>query len=73
MDERRSGRTTRIVNEIIEELFKNGEAICEDHYNSSDSNRMLSKLVWRRLNSEHPHVATIFDSSNGILKIKLSN
>lgn len=50
---RRSGRTTRIVDECIQEFFRDGYVACYDHYGSRAMNEMVQKRVCARLYSEH--------------------
>jgi hypothetical protein len=50
---RRSGRTTRIVDRLIQQLYTTGEACAYDHHNSSESDKRVAKLMMRRLYHEH--------------------
>lgn len=50
---RRSGRTIKLVDKAVNELFTNGEAIVKDHYDSRESHTDLLKLIIRRLHTEH--------------------
>jgi hypothetical protein len=50
---RRSGRTTRIVDQAIQELFKNGYVFCRDHYPSKQMTEYVFKKVLKRLDFEH--------------------
>lgn len=57
--DRSTGRTTRLVDYYIQQLFQNKGAyvvIC-DHYDSVNSHRRLYDLVVNRLQTEHPGVA----------------
>jgi len=52
INERRSGRTTRIANFVVDQLFETGECIVSDHYTfeqvvrgDSTCNRYLMSLV----------------------------
>ena len=53
MNVRATGRTTRIANAIIDQLFTTGVARIKDHYNSRESTYRLIDIVMRRLVSEH--------------------
>ena len=50
---RRSGRTTRIVDKLIQQLYTTGEAIARDHDNRAESHRRIATLMKRRLELEH--------------------
>ncbi len=50
---RRSGRTTRIVDRLIQRLYTTGEAVAYDHHNKMESHHRLAGLVKRRLDMEH--------------------
>jgi hypothetical protein len=52
---RGTGRTTRLADAYIQELFTKGEIIVEDH-NPKDSRYLLYKIE-RRLDLEHSYVA----------------
>ncbi len=69
---RRTGRTTKIVDKIIDELFKNGEAICKDHYDSYESHKRVAGIVWTRLLSEH-NQQCIIHYDDLIITLKIQN
>lgn len=50
---RRTGRTTRIIDHSIQELFKTGECTVYDHYNKWESRMRVAKIMKRRLDAEH--------------------
>ena len=72
---RRTGRTTRIVDKTIQELFKDGEVIVSDHYvdgNQRQANERVFHLVMERFTREHgSHVSVYADVRT--LTIKLLN
>lgn len=53
---RATGRTTRIVDEVIQQLYRNpGKWIALfDHYYDGRSERNVFNMVMRRMESEHP-------------------
>jgi len=51
---RRSGRTTRLVDKAIQDLFNEGVSHIEDHFDSKVSHDLLFDKVVRRLKSELP-------------------
>ena len=51
--ERRSGRTTRIIDQCVQDFFKDGFAYCLDHYPSEDMNKYVQERVFKRLLFEH--------------------
>lgn len=69
---RRSGRTTRLADNCIQELFTKGYTICRDHYTESElPSRLLFDIVVRRLNSEHNRTTLhiIRESKNKIIAL----
>lgn len=50
---RNSGRTTRIADQLIQELFANGEITVQDHYNQDSAHYYLLRVIVRRLEFEH--------------------
>ena len=55
-DRRKSGRTTRLVDNYIQLLFEvdKGQTIqVRDHYPSNDAHRMLIDKIVNRLKNEH--------------------
>ena len=75
---RRSGRTTRIVDAAIQELFNKGEVIVSDHhYDGRESHILASEFaadtLIMRLKIEHSHVLFKItkDEKIGLCKIKL--
>ena len=56
MENRRSGRTTRLVDDAIQDLFHTGECHVRDHYKDgkdTQRNKEVFMLVLRRLQNEH--------------------
>lgn len=54
---RRSGRTTRLADSYIQDLFKNGKIQVTDHYQESNSgDRHLFDIIMNRLSLEHPYL-----------------
>lgn len=66
---RQSGRSTRLVDKYIQDLFTNGEVIITDHYDTKASHIFLLHRVLKRLESEHPHAFKLIEVKD--LKIKL--
>ena len=56
VDRRRSGRTTRLVNEAIDELYEKGSVELKDHYDSPIATINLLRKVLYRLHNEHSHM-----------------
>jgi hypothetical protein len=50
---RRSGRSTRLMDNYIQVLFEKGEVIVLDHHPLRDSSRHLYERVLKRLYKEH--------------------
>ncbi len=56
MNNRRTGKTTRIIDRIIQQLFKDGKGfIYEFRHDIRDTCNLKNKVV-RRLSLEHPNV-----------------
>ncbi|HEY6438304.1 MAG TPA: hypothetical protein VIY47_17080 [Ignavibacteriaceae bacterium] len=76
--QRRSGRTSRIIDFLVQEFFINGEAMCFDHSHSyphgNDNiyrrNRAVMRMVLDRLKLEYniPDEYLFVDTSNNIIK-----
>ena len=65
---RRTGKTTRVIDRVIQEFFNKGIAyIYEERNNISSTNELRAKVI-RRLELEHPNTKyTIkIDTINGI-------
>lgn len=70
-DVRKSGRTTRLVDEFIQLLFEvdKGQIVqVRDHYPSNDAHRMLLNKIALRLKNEHPEVAFEIDYRSRTIK-----
>ena len=53
---RRSGRTTRIVDGAIQELFEKGEVVVKDHLSTlppTQASKFVSDIIRKRLYMEH--------------------
>lgn len=72
---RATGRTTRIVDEIIQRLFNNPDSWIEvfDHWNDRRSHRFLVDRIKGRLNAEHHADIIARDAEDGGYFIKLKN
>ena len=62
--ERSTGRTIRIVDKLIQELFTKGWCVCKDHYDTPESSRLLADKVLRRLTYEHSQKAIVSYGAN---------
>lgn len=51
---RRTGRSTRLIDKAIQDLFKKKEVVIKDHFDDSESNKQLFYKVLKRIDSEHP-------------------
>jgi len=68
---RRTGRTTRIVDQCIQELFTEGQVECRDHFGDEQSNATVCDMVKRRLINEHPNLFFVTKWKDGGLVIYL--
>lgn len=64
-----SGRTTRILDQCIQILFKTGRCLVKDH-EGGDNDTLLDKLLIR-LSFEHPTVRTHIKTTKSGLKMIL--
>ena len=71
-EKRASGRTTRLIDKYIQELFTKKEVVIKDHYRNAQADYFLSERVLRRLALEHSgiKVERINKDSDIILKLK---
>lgn len=70
---RRTGRTTRIVDDSIQRLFLHRSVICRDHHPSRNADERLFKIILQRLAIEHDITVDsglIIDKNKLIIKIK---
>ena len=70
-DKRKSGRTTRLVDNYIQLLFdvdKGTTIKVRDHYPSNDAHRMLIDKILYRFKNEHPGVEVVHDYRERTIK-----
>lgn len=70
---RRSGRTTRLVDWAIQQLFSGNTVTIADHHESFDNQKRLVKLVANRLQNEHNVRASDLDYDYNENTLKLKN
>ena len=51
---RGSGRTTRLADQAIQDLFSKGEVTVKDHYPQDAATNCLLDTIEKRLSFEHP-------------------
>lgn len=66
-----TGRTTRMVDEFVQKLYKNeGEWVkIYDHYPSNNDHRMIMQKIIKRIEFEHPSDKLEIDKLNNRLKL----
>lgn len=71
--EHRTGRTTRLADDYIQDLFDNiGEKfVIKDHRDDFNSNLHLCNIITSRLSSEHPNVYIKKENNKGELSLTL--
>lgn len=69
LSERATGRSTRLVDEYIQELFNDGQIIVEDHYGTLESNRFLFDRITTRLSQEHRGVKFNYDRTRCSIRL----
>jgi len=50
---RHSGRTTKLADYFIQQLFTNGEVEVRDHWDQDSAHHYLTRIIVRRLEFEH--------------------
>lgn len=50
---RRTGRTTRIVDKLIQDFFNNGACYFYDHFQTNDARMNVHSIIINRLKNEH--------------------
>lgn len=65
----KTGRTTKILDQCVQILFKTGRCLVKDH-EDGDNEALLNKLLLR-LSFEHPTVKTHIKTTDSGLKIIL--
>lgn len=71
-DKRKSGRSTRLVDQYIQLLFevdKGTNVKVRDHYPSNDAHRQLLDRIIKRLKNEHPDLQFEYDVRERTIKI----
>ena len=48
-----TGQTTRLVDEAIQVLFRDGKVEVRDHYDHPEAHKNLVRAIERRLKTEH--------------------
>jgi hypothetical protein len=72
---RQSGRTTRIVDDLVQELFSTGQTIVIDHFGSGNADRIALDILKKRLFYEHGllqdvHYRTTYLRGNFLIKLR---
>lgn len=70
---KQSGRSTRLVDKYIQDLFTDGEVVITDHYDTKASHIFLLHRVLKRLESEHPHAFKLVEVKDLKIKLKVGN
>lgn len=64
---RATGRSTRLVDKYIQDLFNNGEVVIIDHHNIQKVNNYLTSKVINRLKLEH--IGLLFEVNKNKIKL----
>ncbi len=65
--QRNTGRTTRLVDQYIQEFFEKGEVIVRDHEDRSAHHLRCTYLILRRLKLEHPQIKVECNGSKRLI------
>ena len=73
LKKRKTGRTTRLVDAFVQELFeKRGEWVkIFDHYHERNASRLLIKRIVARLNNEHGITSTDLDVDYNTMSMRI--
>lgn len=66
---RRTGRTTRLIDGLIQELFKTSKIKVYDHWPTRQSHERVFKMILKRLSLEHPGLILKVDGSSLTIEI----
>ena len=71
---RATGRTTRLVDEIIQKMYNNqGQWVdVADHYGTAQSHKMLLTKIRRRMENEHPSDVIEINTYRKVPKIRIT-
>lgn len=53
---RRTGKSTRLIDQYIQQLFELGTITVHDHHESEVSHLLLKEKILKRLSFEHPFI-----------------
>lgn len=67
---RNSGRTTRLADHYIQELFSKGSVIIEDHFLTQKSHERLYEIILTRLRLEHGGTEIFADKGKCKISLK---
>jgi len=68
---RQTGRSTRLADDYIQELFENGHVKIRDHIDIREMHKELFRKIINRLESEHHNCSYSFEINNQNFAIKL--
>ncbi len=66
---RATGRTTRLIDGYVQELFSTGYIQPIDHHNTKKATRDLIYRIAKRMEQEHPQVKLRVNSRVGYIKV----
>lgn len=58
---RQTGKTTRLADEYIQELFTTGHIKIKDHMGMQDCHDRLFRIIHKRLRNEHPQIISMLN------------
>jgi len=67
---RATGRTTRLIDHYVQELFKKGRVVLKDHHKDGSSvpaNERLSSIFEDRMNREHEETTVKYNNDRGTI------
>lgn len=72
MKNRATGRSTREIDEAVQDLFMTGMCVIRDHHGTKQADYYTFRRLLGRLEFEHSHIKNnlIVDKSNCTVKIK---
>ena len=70
---RKTGKSTREIDDAVQELFMTGECIIIDHHGTRRASEFTFRRLLRRLEFEHPHIISKLTIDENNFRIRIKN
>ena len=71
--EKATGRTTRLADQYIQDLFNNGFVKIRDHVDKRTAHFMLFEIVLKRLQQEHSNMMSVIGKNIDELSLRITD